>query len=74
MALRIHGVDVEEHIKNLKETDPLSATLLEEVVRQNDRLRRHVDVVSGQCQGYLDDLEHLKRTLVNMNAKGKQDV
>ena len=66
--MRIFGVDVEAHAKQLDETDKLSADIIRELVLMQSRLKGHIEVLSEQCQGYKDDADHLVKMLEQMKA------
>ena len=70
--MKVHGIDVEKHLEKLRETDALSATVLDAVYRENERLKSHINVVSQQCQGYFDDVEMLTKRIAVMQRKNDE--
>lgn len=67
-VVKIFGVDVENHIDKLKETDLLSADLMKELLAQHNRMLAHVQVVSEQCEAYKRDAEKLNEIIIKMGT------
>lgn len=66
--MRVHGVDVDKHLEKLRETDKLSATILEEVIAENERIKRHVGIIAEQAQGYFEDTQALRKIINDMKG------